>query len=210
MLLRKFGIVNNTDHEVINLKVVAALALFIIISMPIIFNSVQGQSSNVKTITSGGSTWIDHMGSCVKEYICKSDKTTGWTDKESLLIIKSDNKTHPAWSYLVGNILNVVPEHEYEIKTHMKVNEWSNSSHIVIEASNKTSTQWHQLIQCPTGYDKPLDWREFKCKVTIPADVTMLRLALNAGWSSESKEEAKTWFDALTITALGVAPSTER
>ena len=208
MLLRKLRIVNKTNPVLINL--VATLTLFIIISLSIIFSSVHGQPSNVKSITSGGSTWIDLLRMCTKEYICKLDNTTGWKDKKSLLIIKSDNLTHPRWSYLAGNIINVEPEHEYEIKTHMKVNEWSNSSHIVIEASNKTSTQWYQLIQCPTGYDKPLDWREFKCKVTIPADVTMLRLALNAGWSSESKEEAKTWFDALTITALGAAPSTER
>ena len=209
MLLRKFRIVSNTEHDVINLKV-AALALFIIISMPVIFSSVHGQPSNVKSITSGGSTWIDLLRMCTKEYICKLDNTTGWKDKQSLLIIKSDNLTHPRWSYLAGNIINVEPEHEYEITTHMKVNKWTNSSHIVIEASNKTSTQWHQLVQCPTAFDRPFDWREFKCKVTIPADVTMLRPILNAGWSSESKEEAKTWFDSLSITRLGSAPLTER
>jgi hypothetical protein len=158
----------------------------------------------------GGSTWIDSLGSCVKEYICRSDQGTGWKDKESLLVIKSDNRTHPLWSYLSGNIINVKPETEYEIITHMKVNKWTNSSHIAIEASNKTSTVWHQIIQCPTGFDKPFEWQEFKCKVTTPADATILRPILNAGWSSDSREKAETWFDSLSIRKVESTVSTDR
>lgn len=185
-------------------------AFVVIISFSIIFNSVQGQPSDEKTITFEGSTWKDLLGSCVKEFICKPDHTTGWKDKDSLLIIKSDNHTHPVWSYIAGDIRSVMPAQMYEIKTHMKLNEWTKASHVVIEALNKTSNQWYQLTQCPKAIDGPVDWREFNCKVTIPMDTTMIRPVINAGWSSRVNEEAKTWFDSLSVMASDSASSLER
>ena len=81
----------------------------------------------------------------------------------------------------------------------MKLNEWATQSHVVLEGFNETSKRWHQIEQCPSGINGPLEWKEFRCVITIPENITKLRPALNSGWSSQPKQEATTWFDNIYL-----------
>jgi len=51
------------------------------------------------------------------------------------------------------------------------------------------------------GINGPLEWHEFSCVITIPNNITKIRPVLNAGWSSDGKNEATTWFDGINILA---------
>ena len=59
-----------------------------------------------------------------------------------------------------------------------------------------------KLVQCPTGINGPIDWHAFGCEVTIPNNITKIRVGLNAGWSNQQNAEAITYFDALYITKI--------
>jgi hypothetical protein len=69
----------------------------------------------------------------------------------------------------------------------------------VVSPANKTSKTWDQFAQCPHGIDGPVEWQVFSCTVTIPENVTKIRLVLNAGWSSTSGKVAETSFDAISL-----------
>ena len=70
------------------------------------------------------------------------------------------------------------------------------------EGFNNNSQQWYQMYQCPADVKGPSDWREFTCTLTIPKDTVMIRLALNAGSSTQPNQQSITWFDAISITSL--------
>lgn len=48
------------------------------------------------------------------------------------------------WSGISGETISVSPDKGYEVLTHMKLNNWSTASHIVVEGFNQTSKQWNQ------------------------------------------------------------------
>jgi hypothetical protein len=83
----------------------------------------------------------------------------------------------------------------------MKLNEWARGSHVVLQGLNETSKKWYPLLQRPSGINGPLEWHEFSCFITIPDNTTKIRPVLNAGWSSDGKNEATTWFDGIDILA---------
>jgi hypothetical protein len=120
------------------------------------------------------------------------------------LIIKSfqfstPNATENNWSWITGKEIEVKPNHQYEFLTHMKLNQRANQSHIPLEAFNESSQKWYQIVQCPSGINGPLAWKEFDCKIKIPQNITKIHLTLNACWSSRQDEKAVTSFDAVHL-----------
>jgi hypothetical protein len=154
-------------------------------------------------------SWDDPHDHCRSEFRCTINSTTEWDANGSLQIAKSGNQTHPVWSYITGDNITVNPAQDYEIITHMKLNKWVMGSHVVVEALNKTSNSWYQLMQCPPGTSGFLDWKEFKCQFLIPSDSSMIRPILNAGWSSQSDAQAITWFDAISTKSFDEANTTQ-
>jgi hypothetical protein len=142
-----------------------------------------------------------NLKSCTSTFKCKQDSTSSWDNSTSMQISTTLNNTN-LWSGISGKTISVSPDKDYEVLTHMKLNNWSTASHIVVEGFNRTSKQWYQLVQCPGGTNGPLGWSEFNCKMTIPGDTAMIRPALNAGWSSQPNKQAITWFDTISVTAL--------
>jgi glucose/arabinose dehydrogenase len=142
------------------------------------------------------SFWKVQSNFCNSESKCISDFSTGWKDNSSFQFstIKTTKNT---WSTIHGGEIDVKPFERYELTTHMKLNKWTNQSHIAIEGYNKT--KWYQIDQCPQGMDGPLEWNEFKCTITIPENTTKTRLVLNGGWSSELNKVATTWFDSIRM-----------
>jgi hypothetical protein len=163
--------------------------------------SQQAQDNVAKLVTLDEDSLKDLLKKCTSTFKCKQDSTTSWDNNTSMQISTTLNNTN-SWSWIFMEIISVSPDKGYEVLTHMKLNNWSTQSHIVVEGFNRTSKQWYQLVQCPSGINGPLGWSEFNCKMTIPGDTTMIRPILNAGWSSQPNKQAITWFDTISVTAL--------
>jgi aldose sugar dehydrogenase len=150
------------------------------------------------------SYWDDPFLSCRVTFKCVTDNTTGWKNGTSLQI-STTNNTNNTWSWIQGKEIDVKPKELYEIVTHMKLNEWAWSSHIVFEGFNQTSKSWYKIKQCPYGFNGTLPWQEFSCNLKIPEKTSKIRPVLNAGWSSHPGKQATTWFDTLFMVKLSVS-----
>ena len=140
----------------------------------------------------------DLYNSCDTDFNCKRNFTTGWKDKTS--VQASTNNIENKTSKIIGQQVDVKPDARYELVIHMKLNQWATQSRVVLEGFNETSSLWYAIDQCPSAsVNGPLDWQEFTCGVTIEANTTKVRPILSAGWSSEPKREATTWFDSLEL-----------
>jgi hypothetical protein len=151
-----------------------------------------------QTSGSGLAGWTDEFKNCQTVFKCTENSTTGWNDNTSLqLSTHTTNKN--TWSAIAGKEINVRPNENYDITTHMKLNKFATQSHIVIQGFDKTSNKWNPITQCPSGINGPLQWQEFSCEITIPTTVSKIRPILNAGWSSQAGVQAITFFDAISI-----------
>ena len=149
------------------------------------------------------SYWNNSIGTCEKNgFQCTSNITTGWKDHNSFQI--STNITDKnTWSFIYGKEINVNPAEQYQVQTHMKLNEFATQSHIAIEGYDNKTKQWDetiQITQCPEGTNGPLEWHDYSCKMTIPANKDKIRPILNAGWSSQPGKQAVTLFGPIYIT----------
>jgi aldose sugar dehydrogenase len=136
--------------------------------------------------------------SCNGYFNCKLAFTTGWKDKTSIQV--STNNTNDKISKIIGQDVDVEPEARYELVIHMKLNQWARQSRVVLEGFNEISMRWDSIDQCPSAnINGPQDWQEFTCGITIDANTTKVRPVLNAGWSSQPKMEATTWFDSIYL-----------
>ena len=115
------------------------------------------------------------------------------------------NKTRRGWSWIVGDPVNVMPAHTYQIVTHMKY-ENVKRSHISILGFDNTIKKWsksQQVVQVPMGQDGTSDWKKYKARIIIPENITKIRPTLNAGWVLDpSKGNATTWFGNITVYLL--------
>ena len=136
--------------------------------------------------------------SCYTYFKCKPDFTTGWKDKTSIQV--STNNTKDETSKIIAQEADVKPEARYQLVMHIKLNQWATQSRIILEGFNESSGRWYHIDQCPSAnVNGPLDWEEFSCGVTIEANTTKVRPVLMAGWSSQPKMEATTWFDSIYL-----------
>jgi hypothetical protein len=146
------------------------------------------------------SYWNDHLKSCTTEFSCTMKFTDGWNDYVSFSLSTTNNTNH-TWSSIYGKDIEVKPKERYQLVSHMKLNNWAIQSHVALEGFNESSKVWYPLVQCPSGTNGPLEWHEFSCFIIIPENTTKIRPVLNAGWSSDGKNEATTWFDGIDILA---------
>jgi hypothetical protein len=151
-----------------------------------------GRDANLTTY------WKDSQNSCSRLFTCNLNLTDGWVDNQSYQL-STTNGTENTWSWIDGKKAEVSPNQQYELLTHMKLNPLATQSHILLRGFNESSQQWYQIVQCPSGNNGPLEWKEFDCKITIPQNVTKIYLMLNAGWSSREGEKAVTSFDAVHL-----------
>jgi aldose sugar dehydrogenase len=143
----------------------------------------------------------DRYLSCKGNFKCTANFTTGWKDDTSFQV-STRNNTNNTWSFIRGDEINVEPRTVYHLVSHMKVDRWAIASHIVLQGFNETSQRWYQIIQCPAGINGPREWKEFSCVTQIPEKTSKIRPVLNAGWSSDPKKEATTWFDSPDMVEL--------
>ena len=144
------------------------------------------------------SFWNASFNSCNTIFVCTANFSTGWNSNSSFQV-STKNNTNQTWSRIYGQQLDVKSKEQYQLVTHMKVNEQATQSHVVLDGFNETSKQWYQIKQCPSGINGPLEWQEFNCFITIPENTTKIRPVLNAGWSSQFGKEATTWFDSVNM-----------
>ena len=76
----------------------------------------------------------------------------------------------------------------------MELNEYAMQSHIVISGYNKSNKEWSQILQCPSGFDGPLELNRFVCPFTVPENITEMQPIFQSGWSSKPDHKAKTRF----------------
>jgi hypothetical protein len=146
-------------------------------------------------------TWDDSRNQCRNNFKCTSNYTSGWNDNTSFQISTTKNR-NDTWSDITGKPIDVSPNEQYELVTHMKLNKFAIASHVVLEGFNQSSRQWDQVVQCPDGTNGPLEWSGIICDITIPENITQIRPVLNAGWSSQRNEEAITMFDAIYLSKI--------
>jgi hypothetical protein len=144
--------------------------------------------------------WNDSRGSCGTIFNCNFNLTDGWDDKKSYEL-STLNNTNQTWSWIYGKEVGVKLNDIYNLTTHMKLNNWATQSHIALEGFNGTSG-WYQITQCPSGINGPLEWKEYKCLITIPENATKIRVVLNAGWSAQQGATAVTLFDSIQLLRL--------
>jgi hypothetical protein len=144
------------------------------------------------------SYWKDSHNSCLSLFTCRVNLTDGWVDNQSFQL-STTNGTENTWSWITGAKIEVKPNQQYELLTHMKLNKWATQSHILLKAFNESSQKWYQIVQCPSGINGPLEWKEFDCNIKIPQNITKIYPVLNAGWSSREGERAVTSFDAIHL-----------
>jgi hypothetical protein len=142
--------------------------------------------------------WNDSGGRCAAIFSCRFNLTDGWDDKKSFQL-STGNNTNKTWSWLNGKEVGVKMNDVFNLITHIKLNKWAAQSHVVLEGFNETSGKWDQIIQCPSGKNGPLEWKEYKCAITIPNNITKVRPILNAGWSSKQGATAVTLFDSIQL-----------
>ena len=143
--------------------------------------------------------WFDVFINCDHIFTCTINSTNGWHGNKTSFQLSTNTTNKNTWSSIYGNEINVSPAEQYEFITHMKLNEFAAQSHVALEAYNNKTKQWHQISQCPTGTNGPLEWHEYSCEITIPANTTKIRPILNAGWSSQPGKQAVTLFDAIYL-----------
>jgi hypothetical protein len=147
--------------------------------------------------------WNDSFKNCERKFTCKMNATSGWNDKLSYQFsTKSPHNKSGSWSSIYGQEISVDPSKIYILFTHMKMNKYATQSHVLFEGFNEHSRKWYQIEQCPPGSEGWLQWEQFSCLLKIPENVTKIRPVLNAGWSSQPKVVARTWFDDLTLNEL--------
>jgi aldose sugar dehydrogenase len=141
-------------------------------------------------------SWRDTNKSCSSSFRCIANFSTGWDDNKSIQI--STMKTSiDTFSNIIGEGVPVRSNERYELFTHLKHNDWSTQSHVILQGFNETSKHWYQIDKCPSSTNESLDWNEYKCIITIEPNVTKVRAILNAGWSSQAGREAVAWFDSI-------------
>jgi len=149
--------------------------------------------------------WSDPGNSCKKYFSCAIKLTDGWNDYISFGI-STINSTQSTWSSIKGSEIFVKPSQRVQLVSHMKLNNWARQSHVALEGFNETSQKWYQITQCPFGSNGPMEWREFSCTIKIPENTSKIKEVLNAGWSSNPKREATTWFDSIDVLGNERAP----
>jgi Dolichyl-phosphate-mannose-protein mannosyltransferase len=157
------------------------------------------------------SYWNDFLRSCDDVFKCALNVTTAWKENnnnddynKTSFQLSTNTTDKNTWSWIYGNEINVNPAEQYEFITHMKLNEYTSQSHIVVEGYNNKTKQWDQITQCPSGTNGPLEWHEYSCEITIPKDIVKIRPILNAGWSSQPGKQAVTLFDAIYLNEINI------
>jgi glucose/arabinose dehydrogenase len=139
----------------------------------------------------------DHE-SCLTNFKCTVNFSSGWKDNTSIQF--STNNTHKKTSRIVGQEVIVQPKESYRLVIHMKLSEWATHSRIELEGLNGITKRWYSIDPCPTyAFDGPMKWQEFSCGLAFEPNTTKVRPVIEAGWSSESKREATTWFDSIDL-----------
>jgi hypothetical protein len=147
--------------------------------------------------------WNDSLNRCDRYFSCRVNNTEGWDDKQSFRFsTKYPHNVSGIWSSTYGQQIEVKPNEQYELITHMKLNRPATQSHVALEGFNETSRQWYQIEKCPVAVDGTTQWKQFRCEIIILENTTKIRPVLNAGWSPEPKKVSRTWFDALSLTKL--------
>jgi len=146
--------------------------------------------------------WDGKVNTCRHIFNCKIEDTVGWDDNSSLRISTRSPHNQNTTSSIFGHQIDVKPKERYEIVTHMKLSRYATLSHLTLKGFNETSSNWQELIECPTGTNGPLEWITRICQITIPSNVTKIAPVLDAGWSSGRDKVARTWFDAISISKI--------
>jgi len=148
--------------------------------------------------------WSDTGRNCDFTFRCIDNSTAGWQNIKTSFQLSTNTTKEGTWSWIYGKEIDVNPGEQYVFTTHMKLNNFVIGSHIKLQGYNETSQIWNEIMQCPSSVNRPLEWHEYSCKLTIPANIDKIRPILNAGWSSQPGKEAITLFDAIEVRKLSV------
>ena len=87
------------------------------------------------------SYWNDPLKSCRTTFSCTIKFTEGWNDYVSFSL-STTNNTNQTWSSIYGKEIEVKPKEQYQLVSHMKLNDWVTQSHIALEGFDETSKNW--------------------------------------------------------------------
>ncbi len=136
---------------------------------------------------------------CLTEFYCSIQKPNDSNYNASKTLVVSDPSDHHEWSYIYDKEHNVIPNHEYNFTASMKLNEFVNQSHIIIQGYHNKTNLWDYMTECPSPTNGPLNWTKFSCAITIPVNVSKIRPIINSGYSIETDKEATSYFKDIHI-----------
>ena len=116
---------------------------------------IQLDNESSSTNASSFSFWNESNFLCLTKFKCTTNFTTGWKDNNSIQISSMDSKNNQS-SRIYGKEVLVKSNERYEFITHLKHNEWSTQSHVILEGFNETSNNWYQIEKCPSVTNESL------------------------------------------------------
>ena len=174
-------------------------------------------NSKLKSDLSGGNKVLDNKGSldnstasvywnsssfCSNTFKCIISFTTGWNDNESVQISSSIiNNSIGTPISIIGQEVKVIPKERYILVIHMRT-QFALDSHVILQGFNESSKAWNKIERCPSDINRPVDWEEYKCIISIDTNITRIRPVLNAGGLVNSSTESITWFDYIHMNKI--------
>jgi aldose sugar dehydrogenase len=119
------------------------------------------------------------------------------------LNMSSSSTDKEVWSPINFGEIEVDEGDNYKIISNMGLNSYAVKSHITIEGLNRSTNEWEQILQCPSGIDGPFETHRFVCNLEVEPNITKIRSEYVQGWSSEDGKEAITYYDNFYIIKAG-------
>ena len=142
--------------------------------------------------------WQDPLRICNSSVECAANYSTGWKDRTSIQI-STNNTDNNRWKF-VGQEVEVKPKERYEFVFHVKQNKWTTKTIVRLNGFNETTKVWDAFDRCPSAAISGLiEWREFRCGITILENISKIRPVLVPGESSRPTERAEIWFDSINL-----------
>ena len=123
--------------------------------------------------------YSDPFGSCGSKFNCVINMTSGWEDDSTSFQISTLSTDENTWSWIYSNPVTVKTGERYEFVSHLKVNSFTQNSHIGLEGLDSKSGVWLQIEQCPSEVSGAalVDWNQFVCHIFVPEDVVSIRIS---------------------------------
>jgi aldose sugar dehydrogenase len=131
---------------------------------------------------------------CITQFACEIVHYNNTNTNPSKVLNISTISSSGIGSNIDGRQYDVIPKNKYTITATMKLNNHTTQSNIKIEGYNSETSLWEHMRYCTDNLNGPMEWKKFDCVLNIPDKISKIRPIINGGYSSDSDEEAVSYF----------------